>query len=482
VIEKIAAFDWRMVQERVNWLRSLVTDNEVEEVGLALKDGLAEDVLWAAGALAATRYVNNQAHNLLGFVSHALIGLEDARRLSVTQTQRIRHLLLIQALWQVVFDMNDPCLSPYELLPFAPFREKSIGDNIKMLRADVRMGEYMRCDHRLVALEQDLPRESLLDLLMDIGLEGMITDDHTLITPVLCLGLGDLVGWEYQLDMLRCALRYSATFPRNFAPYDRAIQLVKHYELEAGPRIQQFQPERIQALRDALKSAQPSERPEVAARALAGEGYSPQSVLAAVTLTGCDYYLMAEPVPHEDFDAISREVAPMHIGTSTNALRTSLQYMSPRTQVLATIQGGSLMERGPSVLNKDFVFVPFEPCRSYPYAEHVESLSHHSPEALIQALRQALPEHDYSMATAAVRAYAESGAQPEPLIAALTEVACTDNGTILHNVKHLNSMVKEFWACQHPDRWNYLIAAARFMAWYAGVTQDTYRRAVAVLD
>jgi hypothetical protein len=277
--------------------------------------------------------------------------------------------------------------------------------------------------------------------------------------------------------MLRCTLRYSASFPRNFAPYDRALKLRQQYGLENGAKSSALQPERIQVLREAFHTAQPVQRPEIAARAMAEDGYSPATVLAAVTLTGADFYLMAEPVPQADFDAISREVAPMHIGTSTNALRDGLKYMSPRTQALAAIQGGSILERGPSVLNKDFEFVPFEPRRPYPYPDDIVRLAKHSPPELLPILRQALHDHDYHTSTAAVWNYADQQGDPDVLIALLIEVACTDDGTLMHSVKHLNSMVEEFTSSTHRDRWNYLIAATRFMTWYAGLNTGAYQRA-----
>ncbi len=476
----VEQLDWAEVDAHIEWLQSTTPDAVVADVRARLNAGVAEDVLWATGILTATHYVNNQAHNLLGFVSHAAIGCEDARRLAQPQDTHIRQLLLVQALHQVVFDMHDPCMGPYRLLPCRPLDEATTEYNIEMLRLDVRMGEYSRSDHRFVALERDLPRAKLIDLLLDIGLEGIVTDDHTLITPALALGMVDLVGWERGFAMLRCALRYSASFPRNFAPYDRAVELAATYDIADGVSANMLQPERIQGLRQRFHDAPPDERPVVAARALAEDGYSPATVLAAVSLTGCDFYLMVEPVPHDDYDAVSREVAPIHIGTSTNALRSMVPYMSPRTQVLAAIQGGSLLERGPSVLSADFAFIPFVPERAYPYAEDVASLTGQTPNQLIETLKSALYAHDYRLSTAAVQAYADRDADPAALIAALTAVACTDDGTLMHNVKHLNSMVEEFMSCSHPDRWHYLIAAARFIAWYAGKNQSVYARAGAV--
>lgn len=469
------------VDERIAWLRALHPDNAVEAIATALADGADEDELWAAGALTATRFLNNQARNLLGFVTHAMLGCEDARRLAGGQQRGTRHLLLVQALYQVVCDLYDPCFAPYALQRYWPTRERSTAENVAQLRADVRFGEYMRADHRLAALAQDLPREMFVDLLLDIGLEGMTCDDHTLITPVLSLGMVELVGWEHGYDMLRWALRYSASFPRDFAPYDRAVELRRRYGLEQGAPLCGLQPERVAALRADFHAAAPDDRAELAARALARNGYSPATVLAAVSLVACDCYLMTDPVPHADYDAVSREVAPMHINTTTNVLREALRHMLPPTQALAAIQGGSLIARGPSVLSEDFRFVPFAPSRQYPYAEDVRALANRRPDELLATLGAALPAHDQRTATAAVRAYADTGAPPEPLVALLTAVACTDNGTLLHNFKHLHATCEEFYACALPDRWGFLVAAARFAAWYAGVTTEAYQRAASLL-
>ncbi|MCS6837197.1 MAG: hypothetical protein NZ750_14415 [Anaerolineae bacterium] len=473
--------DRKRVRELVAWLRSTTTETVIDETIGYLQDSEPEDNLWAAAALTAARYINNQAHNMLGFVSHAMIGAEDARRLAQTQDKNTRHMLLIQSIYQVVFDMHDPCMGPYELFPVKGLREATVEENIRMLRMDARIGEFSRCDHRFVALEQDLPREALINLLLEIGLEGMTTDDHTFISPVLCLGMIELVGWEDGFEMLRGTVRYNASFPRDFRPHDRAVALREKYGLVNGAPGTGFDASSVDMIRRAFHAAQPADRPELAARFMA-EGHSAETVLSAVSLAGCDMYLMAEPVPHQDFDAISREVAPIHIGTCISALRASMPYLTPGMQALVVIRGGSQLERGPSVLNKDFEFVPFVPSRPYPYEEDVALLKGLSPQVLLETLNNALIPHDYRMATAAVKAYELAGADPAPLIALLTQVACTDNITILHNFKHLNSMVKEFYLSQHPDRWNYLIAAARFIAWYAGVKTDVYERARLALD
>lgn len=472
-----SALNHEQVARLIQWLRRARPETVMGEAAQLLAEGVSEDELWAACAITACRYLNNQARNLLGFVSHAMIGCEDARRLAAGQPTRTRHLLLLQSLYQTVMDLHDPCFSPWELVPFWPLHEKSVAENSKQLRADVRFGEYMRADHRFVGLAERLPQAELVDLLLDIGLEGMTTDDHTLISPVLSLGMIELVGWDAGFDMLRWAIRYSSSFPIHREPYDRANELLQRFGLERGATATAYQPEFVQPLRRALLAAAPAARPELVTSALADRNYSPPTVVAAAAQAACDMYLMVDPVSHADYDAISREVAPIHLGNALRLLREALPFMSPRTQVLAAIQAGSMVERGPSVLNCDFCFVPFEAVRPYPYAEDVARWSGHAPGRLLASLYDALHAHDCRQVTALVRAYADQNGAPEPLLSLLVEVAATDNGTLLHNIKHLNSMVLEFHQCNQTDRWDFLIQAAKFVSWYAGLTTEAHQLA-----
>ncbi len=463
--------------ELIEWLRHTTPERVVDETIDKLESGISIDDLWAAGALTAARYVSNQARNLLGFVSHAMIGCEDARQAAFGQPEDIQRLLLIQALAQVVVDLHDPCFSPYELLDVWGVEEPTIDEGIAQLRSDVKFGEWMRADHRIVGLERTMNRDDFIDLLLDIGLEGIVTDDHTLITPALSLDMMDLTGWEAGFAMLRGTMRYSCTFPRNLEPYQRATELVDSLALADTITEGEVDGASAASLRTELLLTDPHRRPNVVAQALSTRGMNAQTVMSALSLAACDMYLQVDPVPHDDFDAVSREVAPIHIGTTLNILRASLPRMKNRSKALAVVMGGCLLERGPSILNEEFEFIEFEPSRSYPYDEDVEKLAGHTPEALLATLNVALHEHDVRTTTAAVSAYHLAGGDSEQLITELVRVACTDDGTLMHNVKHLHSCLEEFRASQHPDRWNFLIAAAKWVSWYAGKDTGTFNRA-----
>jgi hypothetical protein len=466
----------------VQWLRREKPETIVRNTIAALSSGVPIDDLWAAGALTAARYVSNQARNLLGFVSHAMVGCEDARQSALGQPERIQKILLIQALAQVVTDLHDPCFAPYELFDVWGITEKTEEEGVAQLRNDVRMGEWLRADHRLVGLSKTMSREKVIDLLLDIGLEGIVTDDHTLITPSLSLDMMDLTGWEAGFPMLRGTLRYSCTFPRNLGPYQKATNLIEEFHLAKKISLGKKDLEAISSLRIDLLAISASDRPRRVAHALAYEGASADTVISALSLAACDMFLQIDPVPHDDFDAVSREVAPIHIGTTLNILRASLRHMSPRTQALALVMGGCLLERGPSILNENFKFIPFTPSRSFPYNEDVAALSSHDAPSLLNRLKSALYEHDVRVTTASVAAYRDTGEPAEPLIALLVEVACSDDGTLMHNVKHLHSCLEEFRESNHPDRWNFLIGAAKWVSWYAGKNTKFYEEALTALN
>jgi hypothetical protein len=463
--------------ELIEWLRHTTPEKVVDETVAHLDNGVDIDDLWAAGALTAAKHVSNQARNLLGFVSHAMIGCEDARQAALGQPEDIQRLLLIQALAQVVVDLHDPCFAPYELFDVWGIEEATLEEGIHQLRQDVKFGEWMRADHRIVGLERQMDRADLVDLLLDIGLEGIVTDDHTLITPALSLDMMELTGWDAGFPMLRGTMRYSCTFPRDLGPYQKATDLVDGRGIAEAIREGEVDQQAAASLRLELLSSNPASRPELVAEALTTRNMTAETVMSALSLAACDMYLQVDPVPHDDYDAVSREVAPVHIGTTLNILRANLPRMKPRTKALAVVMGGCLLERGPSVLNEEFEFVPFEPSRSYPYEDDTEALTGKTPEELLTILDRALHDHDVRVTTAAVDAYHRSGGDAETLITALVRVACTDDGTLMHNVKHLHSCLEEFRASSHPDRWNFLIAAAKWISWYAGKDTKTYDKA-----
>lgn len=468
-------------EELIQWLRNAKQETVVEEILGKLRSGVPMDELWAVGALTASRYISNQARNLLGFVSHAMIGCEDARAAAESQPKDIQELMLIQALAQVVMDLHDPCFAPYELLEVWGTKEDTVEKSIAELRSDVRFGEWLRADHRLVGLEKEITQAELIDLILDIGLEGIVTDDHTLITPALSLDMIELTGWEEGFAMLRGTMRYSCTFPRNFAPYDHASALVEKYQLDQKIQLGENDSDAAESLRLTLLELSPVDRPEAVAKALAS-GLTAETVMSALSLAACDMYLQVDPVPQNDYDAVSREVAPIHIGTTLNVLRASLPRMFPQTVAKAVVMGGCLLERGPSVLNEQFEFVPFVASRPYPYAEDVAEVADKQAAELLEVTYEALHAHDVRAATAAVKAYELAGGSAEEMITLLVRVACSDDGTLMHNVKHLHSCLGEFRASTNPDRWNFLISAAKWISWYAGKDVKTYNQAMAALS
>ena len=470
------------MDDLVGWLRSTSVERVPAETIDLLDSGISKNDLWSAGALTASLYVSNQARNLLGFVSHAMIGCEDARQAAEGQQENVQRLLLIQALSQVVVDLEDPCFSPYELLSVPGITEADTTESERQLRSDVRFGEWLRADHRFVGLAEILPREEFIDLALDIGLEGMITDDHTFITTALSLDMMELTGWDRGLAMLRATLRYSCTFPRDLQPYAEASDLVTRHDLHRCMHSGPVDVDLSQSLRQSLFASEPGDRPGIVVSALLSENPTVETLMSALSLAACDMYLRVDPVPHDAFDAVSREVAPIHLGTTLNVIRTNLHRMSLQTQARAVLMGAFLLRRGPSVLNENFEFIPFSASQIYPSEIDISELSGESDADLIAILEDSLFQHDGRTATAAVAQLGRNRVNPEDVISLLTRVACTDDGTLMHNVKHLHACIEEFRWSSHPDKWNYLVAASKWISWYAGKSTETYERTMAVMS
>jgi hypothetical protein len=73
--------------------------------------------------------------------------------------------------------------------------------------------------------------------------------------------------------------------------------------------------------------------------------------------------------------------------------------------------------------------------------------------------------------------YADLGYAPEPLITMLGKIACRDNFTEMHALKHHQATFEEFHATRPSLRWRHLVAAVQAAAISHGRIQDVYSHA-----
>jgi hypothetical protein len=84
-------------------------------------------------------------------------------------------------------------------------------------------------------------------------------------------------------------------------------------------------------------------------------------------------------------------------------------------------------------------------------------------------------------AAALAQQYAESGCAPEPLIGLIGKIACRDNFTEMHALKHHQATYEEFHTTRPSLRWRHLVAAVQASAISHGRIQDVYDHAAEVM-
>ena len=77
--------------------------------------------------------------------------------------------------------------------------------------------------------------------------------------------------------------------------------------------------------------------------------------------------------------------------------------------------------------------------------------------------------------------YGDLGYAPEPLITAIGKIACRDNFTEMHALKHHQATYEEFHATRPSLRWRHLVAAVQASAISHGRIQDVYDHAAEVM-
>src|SRR5438046_1345850 len=88
---------------------------------------------------------------------------------------------------------------------------------------------------------------------------------------------------------------------------------------------------------------------------------------------------------------------------------------------------------------------------------------------------------EVKQAAALAQQYANAGYAPEALIALLGRIACRDNFTEMHALKHHQATYEEFHATRPSLRWRHLVAAVQAAAISHGRIQDVYEHAAEVM-
>ena len=475
--------------DHIEPLVQFVEDTTPERVVAAAHDKLAggtsvKDMLLAS-ALAVVRSSDlPPGHH--GGPLHPLAGLHAVRHIAARLPGEYAMLPVIQNVAVANKHIHSPGMGPFILADAQPVSEHdSLEATLGAFRNAASRGVYNACDHYFLYLVERLSPMQMLDHLLGVAIAKNQLDDHYFLFPVFTWRALEYLGWEYARYIGRAPVRY-VTRPTADASLDEVDGLIGQYELlERDLRVETGEDETaaITALADDIgRCSQFGEIPEMLARALA-HGVSLEGVGEGLSVGGSTLFLRSQTGNPMD----------VHINTGANTRRYLLRQpeLSRRTKLRALL----VWHTGPEVRMAQRMLAP----DLQPEPARVASLPLRTQEALLDEIAtligslpvgERLPAanlatwrstDEVKQAAALAQQYADRGYAPEPLITVLGKIACRDNFTEMHALKHHQATYEEFHATRASLRWRHLVAAVQAAAISHGRIQDIYEHAAEVM-
>jgi hypothetical protein len=357
---------------------------------------------------------------------------------------------------------------------------------LEAFRTAAGRGVYNACDHYFLFLLQRLSPIQVLEHLLEIAIPKNQLDDHYFLFPVFTWRGLEYFGWEYAKYIGRAPVRYVTrpTMPASLVDVDALIAtfglLERPLRAASGPD----ETAAITTLADEIGRCNKfSEVPGMLARALA-DGLSLEGAGEALSVGGSTLFLRSQTGNPMD----------VHINTGANTRRWLLRQpeLSLRTKLRALL----VWNTGPEVLMAQRMLAPDiqpEPARVAALPPRPQEASLAEIEQLIARLPvgERLPKanlatwrstDEVKQAAALAQQYADAGHSPEALIALLGKIACRDNFSEMHALKHHQATYEEFHATRPSLRWRHLVAAVQAAAISHGRIQDVYEHAAEVMQ
>ncbi len=417
---------------------------------------------------------------------HPLAGLHAVRNISARLPGEYAMMPVIQNVSVANKHIHSPAMGPFILARAEPVSEQdSVEATIQAFRQATSRGVYNACDHYFLYLLDRLSPMQVLEYLLEVGVPKNQLDDHYFLFPVFTWRALEYLGWEYAKYIGRAPVRY-ITRPTMPASLDEVDILIKRYELlERDLRGETGEDETraVTALADEIGRCNNfAEIPEMLARALA-DGLSLEGVGEGLSVGGSTLFLRSQTGNPMD----------VHINTGANTRRYLLRQseLSRRIKLQALL----VWNTGPEVRMAQRMLAPDvqpEPTRvaSLPFRTQDDLLN--EIETLIDSLPvgERLPAANLATwrstdevkeAAALAQQYADRGYAPEPLITLLGKIACRDNFTEMHALKHHQATYEEFHATRPSLRWRHLVAAVQAAAISHGRIQDVWEHAAEVM-
>jgi hypothetical protein len=222
--------------------------------------------------------------------------------------------------------------------------------------------------------------------------------------------------------------------------------------------------------------------PELLAAALA-DGLSLEGAGEALSVGGSTLFLRSQTGNPMD----------VHINTGANTRRYLLRQ--PELSLPTKLRALLTWHTGPEVMMAQRMLAP----DVQPEPDRVAALPWRTQDDLlieIETLISSLPvgerlpkanlaswrsTDEVKQAAALAQQYADLGYAPEALITLLGTIACRDNFTEMHALKHHQATYEEFHATRPSLRWRHLVSAVQAAAISHGRIQDVYAHAAEVM-
>jgi len=417
---------------------------------------------------------------------HPLAGLHAVRHIAARLPGEYAMLPVIQNVAVANKHIHSPAMGPFILADAKPVSEKDdVEATLQSFRYAVSRGVYNACDHYFLYLLERLSPMQVLEELLQVAIPKNQLDDHYFLFPVFTWRALEYFGWEYARFIGRAPVRYITrpTDPTSLEEIDRLID--KHGLLERELRAKTGDDETaaITALADEIgRCSKFTEVPEMLAQAL-GDGVSLEGAGEGLSVGGSTLFLRSQTGNPMD----------VHINTGANTRRYLLRQpeLSVRTKLRALL----MWHTGPEVRMAQRMLAP----DIQPEPERVAALPFHTQDELLGEIEQLIGRlpvgerlpaanlaswrstDEVKQAAALAQQYADRAYAPEALITLLGKIACRDNFTEMHALKHHQATYEEFHATRPSLRWRHLVAAVQAAAISHGRIQDIYEHAAEVM-
>jgi hypothetical protein len=438
-----------------------------------------------AGALAVVRSSDlPPGHH--GGPLHPLAGLHAVRNIAARLPGEYAPLPVIQNVAVANKHIHSPAMGPYILADAQPVSERDdVEATLEAFRTAAGRGVYNACDHYFLYLLGRLSPMQVLEHLLQVAIPKNQLDDHYFLFPVFTWRALEYLGWEYAKYIGRAPVRYVTrpTMPASLEDVDTLIAKFGLLERDLRFATGEDETAAITALAEEIgRVSRFSAIPEMLARALA-DGLSLEGTGEALSVGGSTLFLRSQTGNPMD----------VHINTGVNTRRYLLRQpeLSLRTKLRALL----MWHTGPEVMMAQRMLAP----DIQPEPDRVAALPWHAQDDLlteIEELISSLPvgerlpkaglatwrsTDEVKQAAALAQQYASSGYAPEALITLLGKIACRDNFTEMHALKHHQATYEEFHATRPSLRWRHLVAAVQAAAISHGRIQDVYEHAAEVM-